>query len=559
MATVSLSGVFSGIDTDLLISHTMTAKRRPVVQLEMRKGDWEAKLAAVGDVEERLTTFKGVVASLRDAGAMQLSRASSSDTDVLSATATSGAAEGAHLIVVNRLAAAERQVHSGGVATMETAVSAGDFVYSYDGVTRTITTTATTTLAEFRDLINNDGTNPGVTASAFEYNGAYHLVLAGEDSGGDYDIVITGATTLVGFGAADFTESQDAVDSQIRVDGFPAAAWIERSTNAIGDVIGGVTLNLKAAGTVTVTVSRNTAGLTKALDNLVSVYNGLVESVGGYIGYDAETETRGVLQGDGTMRGILDNIRNSLVVAPKGFAEGEDPYYLPVQIGLMLDRYGELSILQTTTDTDTSLADALAADYLGVLSMIGAKGTGISDDSYIQFMGTSDATEAGFYDVEVGFNGATVDWAQIEIRTDPDDPVAPLRFMDVSGSTLTGVAGNAEEGLQLSAITDGTPGVHTQTAVVRVRQGFAGAIYDNLDDMLEEISGTIQTKKDQLSATIKNIDNRIEEQVKRLETYEEWLRQKYARMEATLAQLEAMNSAFQGLLMSLNTGGSGDD
>ena len=55
-----------------------------------------------------------------------------------------------------------------------------------------------------------------------------------------------GSTTadLAGFAEADFTETQSAQDSQIRVDGYPSGAWISRSSNTIDDVISGVTLHL---------------------------------------------------------------------------------------------------------------------------------------------------------------------------------------------------------------------------------------------------------------------------------------------------------------------------
>jgi hypothetical protein len=45
------------------------------------------------------------------------------------------------------------------------------------------------------------------------------------------------------FAEADFTETQSAQDSQIRVDGYPSGEWISRSSNTIDDVISGFTIS----------------------------------------------------------------------------------------------------------------------------------------------------------------------------------------------------------------------------------------------------------------------------------------------------------------------------
>ncbi|GAG10658.1 unnamed protein product, partial [marine sediment metagenome] len=144
-------------------------------------------------------------------------------------------------------------------------VGAGTFVYTYNGVTRTVTTTASTSLGALRDLINNDAGNPGLSASILEYevdaDHKYHLVLSGDNTGSDYTITVEAATTLSGFAPGSFQETMTAEDSQIRVDGYPPADWIERSSNSISDVIEGVTLNLNGTGTASVTLNRDTGQL----------------------------------------------------------------------------------------------------------------------------------------------------------------------------------------------------------------------------------------------------------------------------------------------------------
>jgi len=674
MASLSISGIFSGMDTDTLVAGLMQLNRRPLDLLEARQAQWQSRQSAVADLQSRLNTLKTLMTTMRDAASLRRTAAVSSDRDVVAATAGASASEGTHQVVVNRLASAQTQVHTAGLAGLDSVVGAakstalnlhgaadpdatwftttangatytldfgsetdidnvqfaagtsyslnqaaalinvrsqavagydaaaveydsqegqyflrltaestdpvgtlavtltagdavaeindtadwlktnagtGQFVYTYDGVTRTIQAGSGTTLEDLAELINNDGANPGVQASILNHGGAYHLVLTGRSTGGDYTVEMDDfQTTLEGFDSDDFTVTQEAQDAQIRVNGYPEApAWIERSGNTVSDVIPGVSLDLKSAGTVTITLNRDTAALRQDVTNLVAIYNGLVDKVAGYTGYDAKTKTGGVLQGDMTVRDVLTRIRSSLTSAPAGFVDGEDPYTLAAQIGLKLDRYGKLSVVETSTDTDTSLEDALSEDYFGVLSLIGALGSGVTDDTHIQFVSAEEDTVAGFYEVEVDFH-ADGSIATGRIRTEGE---VAWRYLEIDGNTLLGAAGNPEEGLELTAVSDGTPGEHTQSASLRIRQGVAGAIYDTTEALLDETTGAIAKKTSQIETTLDSLDEQIERQEDRLEAQEKRLRAQFARLEALLAQMDSYRGAYQALFSQLES------
>jgi len=671
---VGLSGVFTGMDTETLIARLMAVNARPMYQLQDRRAEWEARQDALTDISSRLSTFKTLLARLRDGDGLRHVSAVSSDTGTLTVNAGSGAGEGTHQVVIDRLARSHKLVHTAGLAgldstvgaakstalntggvadpdavwftttangatytfdfgdepdidnvafaadtgysmnqvaglinarsqavagydaavveyddqlgqhvlrisaqnagttgTMTQTLTAGDAVdelnddadwqktasgegklrYTYDGVTRTLHVTDETTLEDLCDLINNDGANPGVTASVLEAGGAYHLILAGRDTGSDYGVTIDDfQTTLNGFDTSDFTETQAAQDARLRVDGYPADPnWIERSGNTITDVLPGLTLNLRDTGTVTVTLNRNTSDLSDDLNNFVAIYNGLVTAVENYTGYDAETETGGIMQGDATLNGVLTGIRNLLIGTATGFVDGEDAYTLPVEIGIAFDRYGQLSLVGTSTETQTSLDDALAADYAGVLELIGARASGQSDSSYIQFDAAEADTGAGFYDVAIDF---AADGGIVTARIKGADEEA-WRFMEIDGNTLYGTVGTDEEGLVLTAVNDGTGGEHTQTAQVRIRQGFAGALYDHVDALLDATSGPMAGKDRQITEAIEELDERIEDQEDRLEDQEERLRGQFARLEALLATYDRQLAAVQQLSQQVNS------
>jgi flagellar hook-associated protein 2 len=565
---LAFPGVYSGIDTETIIAQLMAINRRPLNRLEARKELWQDKGEAVAEIESRLVDMRGLVVSLRDSESLRRMTASTSDSGVLTASAGTGAAEGTHAITVNRLASAEREIHDG-VATLDTLVGEGAFSYIYDGITTTLYTTAETTLEDLCDQINNEGASRGLSASILEYEDdpehVYHLVLSGSDSGSDYTITINDAeTTLDGTGGtidfreASFDEVQSAEDCQVKVDGYPSGPgnWIERSSNTISDLIAGVTLSLKGVGTASVTLNRDTAALKNDLQNLANIYNGIAAKLDEYTGYDAETQTGGILQGDATLNGILYQIRSLLVGPAAGFVDGKDSFVLPAHIGLEIgkgsvtfDSEGNAAFHEgaygVLTLDEAALDDALTEDYLGVLSLIGAQRTGSSDDTHVRFTSALSTTTPGVYEVEVDFDAAGV-ITDARVRTKGE---SEWRSLTIDGNQLTGPAGNPEAGLLLTAVWAGVP--ETRSAEVQLRQGFAGALYDRLDDVLDASSGSITLRKENISSTIDGIDKNIEYQQTRLDKTEERLRAQYARLEATLSRLDSLNAAFQSLFQQL--------
>lgn len=540
--SLHFSGLFSGIDTDAIIESLMVVNRVPLNRLQTRKAEWQAKRNAVVDLESRMNSLKGLVETLSDTSNLRYVTGTSSDTDVVGVFTSQGANEGTYALEVNRLAAAEREVHEG-VETLETLLGSGQFVYTYNGGTRTLQTDADDTLADLRDRINDDSGNPGVTASILEYDdglgGVYHLVLSGRDTGDDYTITIEAATTLTGFEAANWTETQTAQNGQLRVDGYPAADWIERAGNTVADLIPNVTLELYDTGTATVTVTRNHGPLKTDLSNLVAIYNGIVDKMDEYTGYDPETEAAGIMQGDSTLYGVFQQVRSGITGTVAGFDSSRDTFVMAAQIGLEIDEKGQLAL------DESALEDALNEDYLGVLRLIGAAASGGTDNADLQFDSALDSTQPGVYDVEVDYDaGGQITDARIKLEDE-----GSWRALNVAGMDLSGQIGNPEQGLELTVLSGGIS--ETIPYQVRVQLGFAGATFARLEDIMSEIDGAYKTKKGQIDSAIDALDKQIDRQEDRLEKTEQRLYERYARLEATLAQFEAINSAFQSLFQQL--------
>ena len=355
---------------------------------------------------------------------------------------------------------------------------------------------------------------------------------------------------LAGFAAADFTKTQSAQDSQIKVDGYPLGAdeWIARSSNTIDDVVTGVTLHLHDTGTVQVDSTRDTTSLNTTVSSIVSAYNAAIALYESQTGYDASTNTAGVLMGDSVVSDVADNLHLLLIQQASGFASKLNSFVMPGQIGLDLDKDGKLTL---TADT---FNQAIAQDYAGVLALIGADKTGNSDSNTIKFYGASgDNTAAGTYNVQVTISGGIVTSAKIKTEDETTYRNATVQGNTIIGnSTFTdeGDPLHPENGLQLSVDRrqDGT-----FTATVRVQQGFAGAMSDALDRMLDATTGALPMDRQNMDDQIQHLQDQITTEQDRLTEKQTALTARFARLEKTLALLQ---NQMAGLGMSTTSSSS---
>jgi flagellar hook-associated protein 2 len=280
----------------------------------------------------------------------------------------------------------------------------------------------------------------------------------------------------------------------------------------------------------------------------------MVSGLDTYTSYNSTTKKGGILQGD-SIRTVLDDIKTALVTTPKGFT-GSDTLTLAAQLGLAFDKTGKLSLIadssQATTSSDgiaadvDDLADALSKNFDAALSLIGAQATGASDSNYISFVSASaTSTAAGAYSVKVDYN----DSGDITTARVSGDGGATWQYMTVNGNDLLMTSGPLA-GLTLTSVSDGTSGAHTQTANVRVRQGFAGEVYDATKTLLDSTTGIFALEKQRFQDQYDSYTKKISDEQTRLDNEQTQLKAKYARMEATLAQISGQTAGLQSLLSS---------
>jgi flagellar hook-associated protein 2 len=359
---ITAAGVGSGLDINGIVTQLMQLERQPVYKLEATNREYDAQLSAYGKISSAVSSFETAMENLGSIDKFKTFSADSSDEDVLTASADSGAAAGIYSLAVSRLA----QNHKLGSAEIDkTNLFTGNLDITVDGSTVTIDTTGLT-LSGIRDAINSDADNPGVTASILNIgNGNQRLILTSEESGSAKSITVdeTGvgnddvgpANSALGLSIANRDKdglllgSTAELDSAYTVDGYSLTA----SSNSVSDVIDGITLNFSDIGSATLTLNRDTEKIIENVEEFVSAFNDVQKTLNGY--------AKGELAGDSTLRSIQAQFRSVLNTAPSGLS---GPYNFLSQVGILSDaRTGELEL-----DSDT-LTKAMDADFQSVADL----------------------------------------------------------------------------------------------------------------------------------------------------------------------------------------------
>lgn len=224
-------------------------------------------------------------------------------------------------------------------------------VGSDDDDTTIISVAADTTLSELVALINGDADNPGATAKIINVGGAspYRLVLQADSTGEDSRI----SFTLAHLPDMDMSEQQGAgassLNAQFSIDGIS----YQRQTNTISDVLTGVTLTLKGAGTSTVSVSSNDTALKDLITSLVNAYNDVVQELRDKSAYNEEENAFGILAGT-TLRDLPFYLQN--LMASANTADGDGNIGSLFDLGLTFNRDGTITI-------DSAKLSAAIANY----------------------------------------------------------------------------------------------------------------------------------------------------------------------------------------------------
>jgi len=413
VATISIGGLATGLDTNAIMSQLVALERRRAVDLlRVEQSTAESRQTALAAFSGKLATVLSAVDKLRDPTSAVARTATTSDADVLGASAGTGAQNGSTEITVHQLARASiaTSATAKSSASATVAASAGTFSFQVgDGDVQSISIDATTTLEGLAGAINGLGAGASATVVNLGTGASpdYRLRVASSETGSSNAITIVDDDTDLGVAV-----TQTALDASFSVRGF--ATPFTRESNVVNDVIPGVTLSLRdAGGPATVVVSTDADAVHKSVESVVNAFNDLVAFVNqqSQVTQDTGSDDRDVIAGplafDGTVRGILQSLRTSLTGA-LGEDETSGDFSLLAEVGVTSMRDGTLTLDRS------KLEAALASDEAGVSELFGGAASGGVFDRVHDYL-TSLNQAGGILEVRTRSAAAAVDDLQDRI------------------------------------------------------------------------------------------------------------------------------------------------
>ena len=400
--------VGSGMNNSEIITSLVDAERAPALErIEKNENSTKNKISAYGVLKSDISAFRDIIRDIKSSNAASHVGSSSNTTIAkFSTTGTTGSDNVDSTLVVSSLATTHTLVtgaynNSGSTVgegsltidfgTWSTTSSANDTFTANSNSAITVTTSASTTLTQLRDSINNATDN---AEASILYNGTgYVLVIKGE-SGASNEVRVTpsggsSATLTNNFSytasTKNLTQTVDGTDASFTVDGIA----MTRSTNTISDLFNGYTLELEATSSSAINISstQNLDNITALLSNFIDAYNAIYTNITEMSGAAfSEDESTGPLAGDSLARSIQRELRSYTTKSLSGYEGG--PYSMSL-LGVQTNRDGSLtlntSVLKNSFAVAPKIVDAIFKNQL------------ISDNAEVEVTSIGTDTKPGSY------------------------------------------------------------------------------------------------------------------------------------------------------------------
>ena len=330
----AFSGKTYGIDVQSVVSELMAVERQPETQMQQQQTSISQQISLLGTISNDLQALYTAANTLRDInGGLSAKTASSSRSDLVTATADSTAGVGSHTVTVSNLATVSSSysdvVPSGTrLGGVEIDVAYGD-PNSPSSTDKIVIPAGDNSLQQAATYINSS--NYGVTANVVTDAQGSRLVLVSRTSGAGGNLTVTSQ-------ALNFAQGTAGVDAQLTVDGVP----MDSATNTVTTALPGVTLDVANSAPdtpVTITVAADTSQATQTINNFVSAYNTVINDINSQFSVDANAQ-EGALAGNEGLR----SLQSQLLSATSYSVTGTGQYVNLQSLGLEMQDDGTLQV-----------------------------------------------------------------------------------------------------------------------------------------------------------------------------------------------------------------------
>jgi flagellar hook-associated protein 2 len=428
MATITSTGLGSGLDVNTIVSSLMAIERRPLVQLQSDASGLSSQLSTFGQMQSLTSTMRDKAAAIASVTMWNKTAASSSNASVIGAAVVpnGGAVAGAYSIAVSQLAtsqsltsrtytAATNNVGEGSL-TIELGAWSGTpptaFTAQADATPISVSVEATDTLETLRDKIN--GAAGGVSATIITDAAGARLSIRSKETGEenafritasettDDGVAATGLSALAydpSNGVSNMARNEVATNALAKINGID----ITSASNTLNEVVDGLTLTLSSVTTtpVQVNVTADTAAVKTAINDFVTAFNALASFIQTQTKYDETTKTGGPLQGDSTVLGFQTQLRGVVNES----SNASSMWSTLSDVGITMQKDGSLR-------TDSTKLDAALTNLPELRKLLATDGTSTATSGFMdRFRDLGDAVLAtdGTFDARTDSLNARVE------------------------------------------------------------------------------------------------------------------------------------------------------
>ncbi|MFC5580259.1 flagellar filament capping protein FliD [Rhodanobacter terrae] len=356
-AILSSAGIGSGLDVTSIVTALVNAKQAaPQAQITNAVNAANSTLTGLGTLSSTLNSLQSAVTALTNASTYDSYTASLAATTIGTVSTLSNASPGSYALNVTQLATAQQRTSSAYAGTA--AIGSGTLNIAVGSSNVSIAVSSTATLSDIATAINGASGNPGVIATVINGTGGSQLLLSSGKTG-----VVNGFTISAAGGSSsglaslatglNTAGSSEAKDAQLTLNGI----GVSSASNAVSGAIDGVTLNLAATGSTTLSVTQDTSSTVTAIQAFVTAYNSYASSIGTLSSYNATTHASGPLLGDSTLNSVQSQISGALSKSVPGNSIGS-----LASLGITRQADGTLSVNSTTLNAALSANPAAVKD-----------------------------------------------------------------------------------------------------------------------------------------------------------------------------------------------------
>lgn len=323
------------------------------------------QISALGAVQGALSSLNGALSGLANPSSLASMQATTSASAVATASAKASAASGTYALSNIQLARSQA-VYSGSFSSASAAVGSGSgaltFNFASGGSAKIAIPSSADTVSGVASAIN--AAAKGVSASVVNTATGVRLVLQGSNTGSAKSFTVSGSGAAAGlsYGSSGgtMTLGQAARNASFTLNGVP----INEASNSAIPLVSGLSIDLAASGSATISVNSSTSGLSGALSSFANKLNnavGVIAKQTAFVaasakGSGSSSAKSGPLLGDVQIQQLKQDLMSVVSSAASGGLTANT-------LGFTISSSGKLSFssaaFAATYATNPSAADSL--------------------------------------------------------------------------------------------------------------------------------------------------------------------------------------------------------